>query len=469
MPKNAIHDSNDSKLFFLRHIVFAPTSSQIKLTFQRGREQQATVEKFYPHAYFHATTEQLNAIRKNLDKLNIRALFERNTHETAWKVSSKDEETLSLIQREIHHVTNHEVQLLSVEEQFLVEKNYRIGQAFSNQSGEWLPTSDSHLPSFWIPALDQSVEQTVQEFLNDGQELPIWFKQFAYGFALQMIPENVELNPKILVNTLLVHEAFKKEQPFIAQSFIETKMLAWEKLPRNQLQSFSSVALQNYNLSPDTVDCTCCTPQAYPSTNLLPHSQVQLRANNDGTFVESFHPEFALSFDAKHSNSSTRWNFKSDWKLQHVPIGPLSRSQTMTALLLDAQTWEQQGQTKTISLHHPHWFCVKQTGLLPQSWKSIQQSIQVAREKVGKWYQSGFQEHGLRGMEANWHNPHIAWNQLILEAHTQVLHHFWSGVRENGLISNESEHALKAAYWQWGSQTKIRKLKKAVRNSAPNY
>lgn len=422
----------------------------MKLTFQNAREQCSVTEKFFPHLYFYATPDHLQSIRKALEKMNVRVLFEPiSTH---WKASVRSEQDLETVSREIEHVTSLTPDVLPIEEQFMVEKGYGIGQSFVDDNDDMIVSNKEELPAFWVEGLDQTLEQTIAEY--DANELawPQWINQIMESRILQTLPENVPIDQEEKTNLFWRHFFFQNQQPFAVRSASEKGKPVWEKESIKDQTRFANQVLQASNISPETMDCACCTPLHLNAPNLLAHSRVEVKNHNDGAYFQSFHPEFALAYQEKNPQQNQSWQFKADWKLPHIPIGPLSRTQTVSVLLPDAKTWEQEGTVTTIGLSQPHWHCVKKQGIIPKAWQALQSRSDHIKKQVRQAEGNGFAKNGISGLWKNEESARIAWlrNELVLQEQLQAT--FLPSLRENGLLDPLSFQALKAAYWQLGKK-----------------
>jgi hypothetical protein len=108
--------------------------------------------------------------------------------------------------------------------------------------------------------------------------------------------------------------------------------------------------------------CSCCIPRSFMEAHVLPHSMVKATTTQDGVYIHTQHAQLSKEYHHSTPGKEKREARAKEYALNHYPIGPLSRNQTITLPLQEAIQEMRTGNVKiTFSPSNATWKCRNET------------------------------------------------------------------------------------------------------------
>ncbi|MDO8627881.1 MAG: hypothetical protein Q7K42_05425, partial [Candidatus Diapherotrites archaeon] len=218
----------------------------------------------------------------------------------------------------------------------------------------------------------------LQQSPETGKQL---LEKIAYSHFLKIPFTKIELSQNFLMNSffenLFFSNSFTLNPSFEKQSLdARTPNGNFSELTEIDFSPVFSDILTNsfYNISFDSLNCSCCKPVSANAANVLPSSFAEAEFLSDGMYFESSNTDWSNDYHSTHAFKQERLKRKNEWKLKFIPVGPFYRNQKQLIPLHDAIQLVKEEKARIVSTNLS-WFCSKREGFVSKQLKHLNKEI----------------------------------------------------------------------------------------------
>jgi len=360
---------------YLTNTVYENEKNRIILYFSKNpfssKFEYVEKEKFFPEINIDLPKEFLQKILSDFRK---KIKIEKIT-DNLCKITSKNYKILQQCSKILSLTTSKNILLIEPERQFLIKKNWSYYDIFVHVN----KTKINKIRDYDV------TNKAIKEYITNIDEFskkkitPIITRRFMLSNLLKVKPEYNIKNDEIL-NILFENNFFESRLVLKSKSTIDFSKK--DEFIKNTINmDFSNIwayLLQNdfYNISYETINCSCCKPKDVFSTNTLPSSLVEVEFLNTGTYFLSKNKEWSKNYHKNNENKKNRDNYKKNNKLKENPVGPFFRNQREQIMLFDAiGLLEDKEIILTNKNNNLSWFCEKKESFVSKLIHSIKNKL----------------------------------------------------------------------------------------------
>ncbi|QQR92675.1 MAG: hypothetical protein IPJ89_00305 [Candidatus Iainarchaeum archaeon] len=348
--------------YSLVHAAAATDKPAIHVVFSTPLKKVTKQYAFFPSLYLPRTSTNL------FETILQSSTFPKHqciTHAQSLQIIARDFLELKKIAFSIFAQTNYLPLLVEPERQFLLTQKWRYFQAFDEQFKP-LPYSftDAQLPGFVEP-----IYATLKSLhVHNPKMQAEWNERITCAHELlhPITEKLLTLNEKVEMS--LDNQLFSKQMPLPIETATPIETIQWSVAQREE-------AKQRIITTPLDAEgkCSCCIPRSFMEAHVLPHSMVKATTTQDGLYIHTQHAPTSQQFHAAQPGKEKREARAKEYALNHYPLGPLVRNQTITLPLQEAIQEMRTGNVKiAFSPAEAKWKCRNET---PFALQAAQQSM----------------------------------------------------------------------------------------------
>ena len=357
---------------------------------------------FFPSFFVSKKEFDLKALQTVLSYNKRR--FKIEEKKNSFKVRAATLTDLNHLANILFNETGFRPMVLQPERQFLFERNWAYFDCFFFFSEkEFAKCPGFSLPMAKLAFFSEPLHETLQQLLELHPELAEKTMQSITLSNILALPISSIPNSDFLKQVALFEKIFwtegislGKSNQFLAENN-KVKELHLKGLAEVDFSMLWPTLLTKplYNLGPDSLDCECCKPFSISDKNILPNTLVLVEMQQDGFFFESSSSTFAKTFHKKHPERASRIRRKQEFFLKTIPLGPFSRLQKVTLLLIDAVRLQQTKKAQILQLEEMHWFCQKRESIISRAVSSFNSCILSIEKIVDQMRSTAVKNHGV--------------------------------------------------------------------------
>ncbi len=333
--------------YSLVHAAAAIEKPAINVVFSTPTKRVTKQYPFFPSFYLPRTSTNLFETILNASTFPKHQLI---THSQSLQIIARDFVELKKIAFTIFAQTHYLPLLIEPERQFLLTQKWRYFQAFDEEFKP-LPHSftDAQLPGFV-----ESIYATLKSLHTHNPKMQAeWNERITCAHELlHPISEKLlSLNEKVEMG--MDNYLFAKHIPLPLEGSEPIDTGKWNVAQREE-------AKKRIIENPLEAEgkCECCIPKSFMEAHVLPHSLVAATTTQDGLYIHTHHSRLSEHYHTTHTGKEKREARAKEYALNHYPIGPLTRNQTITLPLHEAIQEMRTGNVRiAFSTSEAKWKC----------------------------------------------------------------------------------------------------------------
>ncbi len=363
---------------YLTQITYNPEKKEILAEF-RNRESKI-VERFdfFPFLVLPKEMEK-EKIKELLICLGIKG-FELQKKKKYLKIVASSFKELKKISNSIALHTGKKPLTLEPERQFLIQKGWNYFDSFIFENNQIIKVKEKIDIGFLI-----TKSLNFEEALRLSEEETLFLvENFALSAILKIpfnkIPTNLQERTELFLENI-----FFSNGQFISWKEKSLFFSAKDFAPYGNYSHVSTIDFSStwpqlmsnnfFNLSNETINCSCCKPIKLNDKNLLPSSLIEVEFLEDAFYYESTSQTFALDFHKTSPHKQNRLEKKKEFFMKIYPIGPFFKNQKAVLPLNDAKKLLDEKKVVLGKKHSPSWFCQLNEGFLSKSIKKYNSKL----------------------------------------------------------------------------------------------
>jgi len=268
--------------------------------------------------------------------------------------------------------------LIEPERQFLIEKGWNYFDSFDFDGGQPRPLGSFSFPDVRLEFLSEPLGKTVSDLLQSNRALAMEMASKVAYSRLAKIPLVGREEGKGLEEIFLENAYFAAGIPVpvgpLPESGSVQNLHGKSQIDLSAIVSLMSARPYN-NISPETVNCPCCSPSSISDANVLTSSLVKVRFLREGFYFNSFSRVWAEKFHVCHADKGSREERRSEYCFGFYPVGPFSRGREEMVLLADALLLQAHDDVEILQEVSLSWFCTKRESALSNGINALHGSV----------------------------------------------------------------------------------------------
>ncbi len=342
--------------FYLHEVTYLPEKRQVVAEFCSAARKFSKRYSFFPKAFLPNSKEILFYLSgQQKRKISFQKIGEKSI-----EVVASD---LGVLQELLFSLSDEKFGEFAVPEpsrQFLLEKNWSFFDLFSID-GESIEKISLSSTSFDLEELKSRFSKDFffikKHSVSDAQK---FLEKICLSNILAVSPSDLQ---KVSDKNLLLLENwfFRNGFPFV-QKNPGQRLRVVSNRPMGSVEFNFSGTLNNLfcfpfqNIGPDTLNCSCCRPFSLNDKNVALDSLVRTEFLVSGFYFQPVSSSFAKEFHEKNPFKEQRLNYKKEWSLVEIPVGPFSNGQKIDLPLLEARSLAPE-YARLESFSSLNWFC----------------------------------------------------------------------------------------------------------------